>query len=69
MDPVQALAITTKLESDKVISCSQDWDLWIWKKTDAQFVKKYDLSSFTAESVTCMCLGKDQNQIFVGSKD
>lgn len=33
------------------------------------FIKKYDLSSFTAENITSMKLGKDENMLFLGSKD
>jgi hypothetical protein len=43
--------------------------LRIWKKEDGVFSKKYDLSSFTNESITSMRLGKDQNMLFLGSKD
>jgi hypothetical protein len=32
-------------------------------------VKKYDLSSFTGENITAMKLGKDENMLFLGSKD
>lgn len=46
-----------------------DRDLRIWKKSDGSFIKKYDLSSFTGENITSMCLGKDQNMLFLGSKD
>ena len=33
------------------------------------FIKKYDLSSFTGENITAMKLGKDENMLFLGSKD
>ena len=32
-------------------------------------MKKYDLSSFTGENITAMKLGKDENMLFLGSKD
>lgn len=32
-------------------------------------MKKYDLSSFTGENITSMRLGKDENNLFLGSKD
>lgn len=68
-DPVACLEITNGLDQDKIVSCSNDRDLRIWKKNDGSFLKKYDLSSFTNESITSMCLGKDQNMLFLGSKD
>lgn len=66
---MSCLEITNGLDQDKIVSCSNDRDLRIWKKTDGVFCKKYDLSSFTNESITSMCLGKDQNMLFLGSKD
>jgi WD40 repeat protein len=68
-DPVACLEITHGLEQDKIVSCSNDRDLRIWRKEDGVFSKKYDLSSFTNESITSMRLGKDQNMLFLGSKD
>ena len=68
-DPVASLETTSGLDQDKIVSCSNDRDLRIWKKNDGSFLKKYDLSSFTNESITSMRLGKDQNMLFLGSKD
>ena len=68
-DPVACIEISSQLETDKIISCSQDRDLRIWTKDVGTFVKKYDLSSFTSENITAMKLGKDQNNLFLGSKD
>ncbi len=41
----------------------------IWRRDNGVFVKKYDLSSFTGENITSMKLGKDENMLFLGSKD
>lgn len=68
-DPVACIEVTNGLEQEKIISCSNDRDLRIWKKEDGISSKKYDLSSFTNESITSMRLGKDQNMLFLGSKD
>lgn len=55
--------------NNSIISCSQDRDLRIWKRDNGVFVKKYDLSSFTGENITSMKIGKDENMLFLGSKD
>lgn len=68
-DPVSWLEVTHGLDQDKIISCSNDRDLRIWRKEDGAFIKKYDLSSFTTDPITSMRLGKDQNMLFLGSKD
>lgn len=52
-----------------IISCSQDRDLRIWSRTTGLFIKKYDLSSFLAENVQCIKLGKNEDNLFLGSKD
>ena len=41
----------------------------IWRRDNGVFVKKYDLSSFTGENITSMKIGKDENMLFLGSKD
>lgn len=41
----------------------------IWRRDNGVFIKKYDLSSFTGENITSMKLGKDENMLFLGSKD
>lgn len=63
--------VTDNLKDDgnHIISCSQDRDLRIWRRDNGVFVKKYDLSSFTGENITSMKLGKDENMLFLGSKD
>jgi WD40 repeat protein len=33
------------------------------------FAKKYDLSSFLSENVQCVKLGKNEDNLFLGSKD
>jgi hypothetical protein len=43
--------------------------LRIWRRDNGVFVKKYDLSSFTGENITSMKIGKDENMLFLGSKD
>lgn len=53
----------------QIISCSQDRDLRIWGREDGLFLKKYDLSSFLAENVQCIKLGKNEDNLFLGSKD
>lgn len=68
-DPVVCIEITERLELNTIISCSQDRDLRIWRKDNGIFMKKYDLSSFTGENITAMKLGKDENMLFLGSKD
>lgn len=54
---------------NQIVSCSQDRDLRIWRRDNGVFLKKYDLSSFTGENITSMRLGKDENMLFLGSKD
>jgi WD40 repeat protein len=62
--------VTEKLaDINHIISCSQDRDLRIWRRDNGVFVKKYDLSSFTGENITSMKIGKDENMLFLGSKD
>jgi len=68
-DPVVCIDVTDKLDSNSIISCSQDRDLRIWNRENGIFIKKYDLSSFTGENITAMKLGKDENMLFLGSKD
>ncbi len=69
-DPVMCIDVTEKLvDTNHIISCSQDRDLRIWRRDNGVFVKKYDLSSFTGENITSMKLGKDENMLFLGSKD
>jgi len=63
-DPVVCIEITEKLDTNSIISCSQDRDLRIWRRDNGAFIKKYDLSSFTAENITAMKLGKDENVPF-----
>ena len=41
----------------------------IWKKSNGAFIRKYDLSSFTGENITSMTLGREENMLFLGSKD
>jgi len=68
-DPVVCIEVTHKLDPNSIISCSQDRDLRIWSRESGVFIKKYDLSSFTGENITSMKLGKDENMLFLGSKD
>ena len=68
-DPVVCIDVTERLSENHIVSCSQDRDLRVWRRADGVFVKKYDLSSFTGESITAMKLGKDENMLFLGSKD
>eukprot|EP00347_Sterkiella_histriomuscorum_P005755 403355392 len=68
-DPVVCIEVTERLETNSIISCSQDRDLRIWRRDNGVFIKKYDLSSFTGENITAMKLGKDENMLFLGSKD
>ena len=68
-DPVVCIEVTERLDSNSIVSCSQDRDLRIWRRDNGVFVKKYDLSSFTGENITAMKLGKDENMLFLGSKD
>jgi WD40 repeat protein len=70
-DPVVSIDVTkskNKIEH-QIISCSHDRDLRIWNKSDGVFVKKYDLSSFLADNVQCIKLGKNEENLFLGSKD
>lgn len=70
-DPVACVEATARLGAGKnlIVSCSQDRDLRIWAKNTGIFERKYDLSSFTGENITCMALGRDENMLFLGSKD
>ena len=71
-DPVICIDVTERLVGETgnhIVSCSQDRDLRIWRRDNGVFVKKYDLSSFTGENITSMKLGKDENMLFLGSKD
>ena len=70
-DPVVSLEITKspKQIEHQIISCSHDRDLRIWTKKDGIFIKKYDLSSFLADNVQCISLGKNEENLFLGSKD
>lgn len=52
-----------------ILSCSQDRDLRLWRRKDGLFSKKYDLSSFLGENVQCIRLGKNEDNLFLGSKD
>jgi len=72
-DPVVSIEITSdpkKHEQEhQILSCSQDRDLRIWNRADGLFNKKYDLSSFLGENVQCIKLGKNEDNLFLGSKD
>ena len=72
-DPVIALEATSdsrkKEEEHLILSCSLDRDLRIWRRKDGLFNKKYDLSSFLGENVQCIKLGKNEDNLFLGSKD
>ena len=68
-DPVVCIEVTERLELNTIVSCSLDRDLRIWRRDNGVFVKKYDLGSFTGENITAMALGKDENMLFLGSKD
>jgi WD40 repeat protein len=41
----------------------------MWNRDTGSFIKKYDLSSFTAENVSAIKLGKSEGMLFLGSKD
>ena len=41
----------------------------VWNRDTGVFLKKYDLSSFTAENVSTIKLGKSEGMLFLGSKD
>ena len=56
-------------EKNQVISCSLERDLRVWSRDTGLFLKKYDLSSFTAENVSTIKLGKSEGMLFLGSKD
>lgn len=68
-DPVICIDVTEKLDSNQIISCSLDRDLRVWDRSTGAFVKKYDLSSFTAENISAIKLGKAEGMLFLGSKD
>jgi len=68
-DPVVCIDVTEKLDSNQIISCSLDRDLRVWDRATGVFVKKYDLSSFTAENVSAIKLAKTEGMLFLGSKD
>jgi WD40 repeat protein len=72
-DPVVSIEVTCdprkKTSEHQIISCSQDRDLRVWNRLDGLFNKKYDLSSFLAENVQCIKLGKNEENLFLGSKD
>lgn len=68
-DPVVCIDVTERLDSNQIISCSLDRDLRVWDRTAGVFVKKYDLSSFTAENISAIKLGKTEGMLFLGSKD
>ena len=45
-------------------------EIWEYgRKKMELLLNKYDLSSFTSDPITSMRLGKDQNMLFLGSKD
>jgi WD40 repeat protein len=66
---VACIEVTHRLTENKIITCSADRDLRLWKREGGGYLKKYDLSSFTGENITAMRLGKDENLLFLGSKD
>ena len=68
-DPVICIDVTERLDSNQIISCSLDRDLRVWDRSNGVFVKKYDLSSFTAENISAIKLGKTEGMLFLGSKD
>ena len=69
-DPVVCIDVTERLgDKNQVISCSLERDLRVWSRDTGLFLKKYDLSSFTAENVSTIRLGKSEGMLFLGSKD
>ena len=56
------------MSDTNVITCSLDRDLRIWDRNEGTFSKKYDLSSFTAESVSTI-KQNGAGMLFLGSKD
>ena len=54
-DPVISIAITDDPKVDDegqlILSCSQDRDLRLWRRSDGIYIKKYDLSIFLGEFV------------------
>ena len=77
MDPLEHTSIKSPKDElpkggndgELIYSCSQDRDLRIWKRDSGEFYKKYNLTSFTAELITCMSLCSNQYHIYLGSKD
>jgi WD40 repeat protein len=63
-DLIQSL----EMNSGQVISCSLNRELRIWDSASGKFVKKYDLASFTQETVTTMTLAPN-GILFLGAKD
>ncbi len=51
-----------------MISCSLDRELRVWDLISGKFMKKYDLASFTQESITSLKLSSG-GMLFLGSKD
>ena len=49
------------------MSCSLDRELKIWNLATGKFVKRYDLTSFTNETITSMKM--TPYGLFLGSKD
>jgi WD40 repeat protein len=78
-DPVASIEITQNLKENRIVTCSVERELRIWNRDGGQYIKKYDLTSFTSnqilflkcidEGITVSTLGKDENTVFLGSKD
>ena len=76
------LITSTLRKTEHILSCSMERELKIWNRDTGTFIKKYNLSSFTSnfiylyiyiyildEHVTCCCLSKKQQMVFVGCRD
>jgi WD40 repeat protein len=61
-DQIQCLDISMT----NILTCSLDRELKVWN-SDGKFHKKYDLTSFTNETILCMKM--TQSGLFLGCKD